>query len=190
MKKIIVRKDEHKLVPLLWTGKETELEYVITLAEPGAKVDFRGLLLGSAEQNLIIKVTVIHAAPQTDSDVVIKAALTGRAKADIHGLVKIESGAKGTKTWLAAHMLLLSDKAKGLAIPSLEILENDVKAGHATTVGRLDDMQLFYLMSRGLTKKLAKKLVVAGFVREITDQLPPKLVKIAEEALQRESIQS
>ncbi len=183
MKKIIVKKDEKRIVPLLWTGKETELEYVITLAEPGAAVDFQGLLLGDVEENLVAKVMVIHAAPQTSSNVVIKSALTGRAKVEIHGLVKIEPGAKGTQTWLAAH-LLLSDKAKGLAVPSLEILENDVKAGHATTVGRLSDMELFYLMSRGLSEKTAKQLIVSGFLQQMINTFPAATARKAAKKLE------
>lgn len=177
MKKIIIKKDEQRSVSLLWTGKETELEYTITLSEPGASVNLQGLLLGTADENLVAKLTVIHAAPQTSSNVVIKSALTGRAKTDIHGLVKINPGAKGTKTWLAAHLLLLSDKAKGVAIPSLEILENDVKAGHATTVGRINDMELFYLMSRGLSEKTAKQLIVSGFLQEMIDGFPAATAK-------------
>lgn len=183
MPDIIVKNDEERIVPLLWTGEETELSYTVTLAEPGASVQFQGLLLGRDVQNLALDVTVVHAAPQTTSEVIIKSALTDSAKVDIKGLVKIEPGAKDTKTWLAAHLLLLSDKAKGLAIPSLEILENDVKAGHATTVGRLDDMQLFYLMSRGLTKKQAKQLIVNGFLQETIDNFPTDLQKKAQKAM-------
>lgn len=182
MKKIVVAKDEEKHITLLWTGKETELDYRITLAEPGAKVTFSGLLLGKAHDSLAINVDVIHAAPETQSEVVIKAALTESAKADIQGLVKIDPGAKGTKTWLAAHMLLLSDSAKGVAVPSLEILENDVKAGHATTVGRLSDLELFYLMSRGIPRNLAQQLIVHGFLQDMIDKLPkPLAAKAAKE---------
>jgi Fe-S cluster assembly protein SufD len=67
---------------------------------------------------------------------------------------------------------MLSEHAKGLAIPSLEILENDIKAGHATTVGRISDLELFYLMSRGLDRVQAKRLVVNGFLQDMIDQLP------------------
>lgn len=183
MRRIVIHKDEHRDVSVLWTGKETNLEYVVTLSEPGASVNLQGLLLGNGEENLLAKVTVIHAAPQTSSNVVIKSALTGRAKTDIHGLVKINPGAKGTRTWLAAHLLLLSDKAKGVAIPSLEILENDVKAGHATTVGRINDMELFYLMTRGLSEKTAKQLIVSGFLQEMIDNFPAITAKKAAKKL-------
>jgi Fe-S cluster assembly scaffold protein SufB len=183
MKKIVIKKDEERVVPLLWTGKETELAYTITLAEPGARLIFSGLLLGNESDSLVIDVNVIHAAPNTTSEIIIKSALTDQARAEIRGLVKIEPGAKGTQTWLAAHLLLLSQTAKGLAIPSLEILENDVKAGHATTVGRINDIELFYLMSRGLSAKTARQLIVAGFLQDMIDKLPKTLTAKATKEL-------
>ncbi len=183
MKTIIVKKDEEKIVPLLWTGKETEIAYTIKLVEPGASVKFYGLLLGKQEHAVNITVDVIHAAPQTNSEVVIKSAVTDAAKVDIRGLVKIEPGAKGTRTWLAAHLLLLSQKAKGLAIPSLEILENDVKAGHATTVGRISDIEMFYLMSRGLSPHEARQLIVNGFLQDMIERLPKRLATAATKEL-------
>ena len=175
MKDIVVKKNEEKIIPILWIGEETELIYSIKLSERGASVKFIALLLGKENQSLSLKVTVEHNAPETKSNVVIKSALSDTAKVDIDGLVKIEQGAKGTQAWLAAHLLLLSEKAKGRAVPSLEILENDIKAGHATTVGRINDMEMFYLQSRGLNKEMAKRLIVEGFLQEMIMQLPEKL---------------
>ncbi len=183
MKKIVIKANEEKIIPVLWVGNETELSYDIELIGVGAKITFLGLLLGKENQSLILKVKVAHLAPQTISKVIIKSALTDNAKVDIDGLVKIEPGAKGTNAWLAAHLLLLSEKAKGRAIPSLEILENDIKAGHATTVGRINDIEMFYLMSRGLSKKTARELIVSGFLQEMIDQFPNTLAKKAEKAL-------
>src|SRR6185369_6239307 len=182
MPAIKLKENEERVVALLWTGKETELEYTVTLAEPGAKVTFLGLLLGKDADTLALKVTVRHAAPNTTSEVVIKSALGGGAKVNISGLVKIEPGAKGTNAWLAAHLLLLSEHAKGVAIPSLEILENDIKAGHATTVGRISDQEMFYLMSRGLDAKAARGLIVNGFLQEMVDRFPAGVQARAQKA--------
>ncbi|HEX8931539.1 MAG TPA: SufD family Fe-S cluster assembly protein [Patescibacteria group bacterium] len=175
MKRITIKKNEEKVIPLLWTGEETELSYDIKLAGVGAKIIFLGLLLGKANQSLNLQIKVEHQMPQTTSNVVIKGALTESSKVEIDGLVKINPGAKGTNAWLAAHLLLLSEKAKGKAVPSLEILENDIKAGHATTVGRINDLEMFYLMSRGLSKDTAKKLIVEGFLQEMIGNFPKKL---------------
>ncbi len=183
MKSIVVKKNEEKVITVLWIGKETELSYDIKLAGIGSSIKFLGLIIGKGMQTLTLNVKVTHAAPQTTSKIIIKSVLTESAKVDIEGLVKIDPGAKGTNAWLAAHLLLLSERAKGRAVPSLEILENDIKAGHATTVGRINDMEVFYLMSRGLSRKTAKNLIVEGFLREMIEQFPKNLSQTAEREL-------
>lgn len=188
MNEIVVKKNEQKIIPILWTGEETELSYSIQLAEEGASVKFLGLLLGNQTQSLTLKVNVYHQAPQTTSRVIIKSALKDSAKVDIDGLIKIEQGSKGTNAWLAAHLLLLSEKAKGRAIPNLEILENDIKAGHATTVGRINDMEMFYLQSRGLSKETAKRLIVEGFLQDMIAQFPKALAEKAASVLSTDKI--
>lgn len=180
---IVVKRDEERFIPLLWTGKETELGYEIVLAEPGASVTFRGLLIGRSDQNLALDIKVRHEAPNTTSDVVVKAALSDMTKTDITCLTTVVPGAKGANAWLAAHILLLSNKAKGLAIPSLEILENDIKAGHATTVGQPSELELFYMMSRGLSREVAKQLLVQGFLEDIISTFPPALARRAAKEL-------
>ena len=172
---IIVKENEALVLPALWVGEETELVYHITLAGRGASVKFLGLLLGHEGQSLKLKVTVVHQAENTKSDVIIKSALWDTSQVFFDGLIKIEKGAKGTNAWLAAHLLLLSSKARGIAVPNLEILENDIKAGHAATVGRINDLELFYLMSRGLPEEKAKGLIVRGFLESIINQFPKKL---------------
>lgn len=185
MNEIIVKENEEKVIPILWTGEETELSYSIKLQERGASIKFLALLLGKENQSLTLRVQVEHMAPETKSNVVIKSALSDTAKVDIDGLVKIDQGAKGTNAWLAAHLLLLSEKAKGRAVPSLEILENDIKAGHATTVGRINDMEMFYLQSRGLERETAKRLIVQGFLQSMIAQFPENLAKKASKEFMR-----
>jgi Fe-S cluster assembly protein SufD len=183
MNKIIVKENEKRVIPFLWTGEDSELSYDIKLTEIGASIVFLGLLIGKEKQNLNLNVTVEHIAPQTTSQVIIKSALTDSSMVNIEGLVKVNKGAKGTNAWLAAHLLLLSASAKGRAVPSLEILENDIKAGHGTTVGRLNEMEIFYLMSRGLSRALAKNLIVEGFLQEMISKFPKKLAEKAQKEL-------
>lgn len=177
MKEIVVKENEELVVPVLWTGEETELAYIITLAGRGASVKLLGLLLGHENQGLKFNVTVVHQAENTKSDVIIKSALWDSSQIFFDGLIKIEKGAKGTNAWLAAHLLLLSQKSRGIAVPNLEILENDIKAGHAATVGRINDLELFYLMSRGLPEEKAKQLIVDGFLRSILEEFPKELAE-------------
>ncbi len=175
MKDIIIKENEELKLPVLWLGEETELAYNIQLAGIGANLKLFILLLGRDMNKLNLKVNVFHLKPNTQSKVIVKGALNDSAFVDFDGLVKIEKGAKGTNAWLAAHFLLLSNMARGRAVPSLEILENDIKAGHATTVGRVNNLELFYLMSRGISEKDSKSLIVHGFLNSMIEQLPNEL---------------
>jgi len=179
MKKIVVKQNQHLVFPVFWIGKESELSFDIKLAEPGAKITFLALLFGKKEESLDLFANVEHASPNTKSEVIVKSALNDFASVNFEGLVKIPKGAKGTNAWLAAHILLLSKTSRGRAIPSLEIQENDIKAGHATTVGRVNDLELFYLMSRGIEEKSAKMLIINGFLQSIIDRFPNKEKKRA-----------
>ena len=172
MRSIFVRKYEQRVIPLIWDGRKPSLDYRIVLQEPGAAVRIVGMYYGSGEQACSGSIKVIHVAPQTTSRIVIKAALRDQSRFDLNGMVEIRPGATGSDAWLAAHVLLLSDGAKGQAIPSLEILENDVKAGHATTIGRIDEEALFYLQSRGLRREEASKLYVNGFLQSVIEYMP------------------
>ncbi|MCH8905227.1 MAG: SufD family Fe-S cluster assembly protein, partial [Bacteroidetes bacterium] len=117
---------------------------------------------------------IIHAAKDTTSDTFIKAVLTDSAIGKFWGLVAIKKGAKNTNTFFREDALLLSDSAKAEAIPSLEIDENEVKAGHASTVGPVDPEMLFYLMSRGIAHNQARKLIVQGYFDVVLHQLPER----------------
>ncbi len=183
--RITVGANEHKLIPILWLGEETELSYDIVLAGPKARVDVWGLLVGKGTQEVAVNIKVTHAAPQTVSYVNVKSALYDSSKTHVNGLAKINAGAKGSDAWLAAHIMLLSDKATGEAIPNLEIIENDIKAGHATTIGRIDELQLFYLMTRGFDRFTAKSMIVHGFLQDAIEHLPDEMRVQAVHALEQ-----
>lgn len=183
MEEIIIKENEEKVVPVLWMGKETSLNYDIKLAGIGASVKMLVLLLGKETDKLELRININHQKRDTKSKVIVKGALNDSAFVNFDGLVKIEQSAKGTNAWLGAHILLLSKRARGRAVPSLEISENDIKAGHATTVGRVNDLELFYLMSRGLTEKDAKSLIVQGFLSSILKDFPHNMADKAKEQI-------
>jgi len=116
---------------------------------------------------------VDHAVPHAKSRVNYKGALAGR---DAHtvwiGDVLIRAVAEGTDTYELNRNLLLTDGARADSVPNLEIETGEiVGAGHASTTGRFDDEQLFYLMSRGITLEDARRLVVRGFFNEIISEI-------------------
>ena len=89
-----------------------------------------------------------------------------------NGIGRIIKGAKGSDAQQESRVLMLSRRGRGEANPLLLIDENDVTAGHAASVGRVDEQQLYYLMSRGLPEKVARKLVIRGFIGEVLSQMP------------------
>ncbi len=177
MKNIIVKENESLVLPVIWFGKEKEINYNICLAGVSSNLTFLMLLLGKKEDKVKIQVNVDHQNKETKSKVIVKGIVGEAAEVDFNGLVKIEPGSKGSNAWLCANLLLLSDKAKGKVVPALEILENDIKAGHATTVGKVSDTELFYLMSRGLSKIKARNLIIQGFLSGFLQAFPKGNVK-------------
>ena len=94
-----------------------------------------------------------------------------------NGIGRIIKGAKGSDAQQESRVLMLSHHARGEANPLLLIDENDVTAGHAASVGRVDEQQMYYLMSRGLTEKVARKLVIRGFMGQILAKMPTKAAR-------------
>lgn len=158
---ITVKKNQSKLIPVELIG-DKKLDVV--LAGENASVEILGLVLGRGREEKMLEANITHAAPNTKSDVRVKGVLRGQSKFDFRGNVRIEKGAKGSDAYLRSDVLLFDDAKMGDDTPALEILEPDVKAGHAATVGKVDENMVFYLMSRGLTRKQAEDMIVEGFV--------------------------
>ncbi|MDP2585990.1 MAG: SufD family Fe-S cluster assembly protein [Candidatus Levybacteria bacterium] len=177
MKNIIVKENEELILPVVWFGKEKEINCNIKLAGINSSLTLLMLLIGKKEDKVKIQISVDHQNKETKSKVLVKAIINDSANVDFEGKVKIEKGSKGSNAWLSANLLLLSDKAKGRAVPALEILENDIKAGHATTVGRVSDAELFYLMSRGLPRIKARDLIIQGFLNGFLQTFPDGQIK-------------
>jgi Fe-S cluster assembly protein SufD len=143
------------------------------LAGEGATGNLYGLYFSDAGQHLEQQVFVHHIAPHTVSDVLYKGALNGKGARTVWiGDVLIGRDATGTDSYEANRNLVLSDGTRADSIPNLEIETGDIAgAGHASATGRFDDEQLFYLRSRGISEKEARRLVVLGFLLEIVQKI-------------------
>ncbi|MBI2667531.1 Fe-S cluster assembly protein SufD [Candidatus Woesearchaeota archaeon] len=121
------------------------------------------LFFGANKQNFDLCFNTIHNAPNTTSDMLTKGALNNKSKAICRGLVRIESNANGSNGYQKEDTLLLSKEAEVDPIPNLEINNHNVRCTHGATVSQIDNEKLFYLKSRGLEEKDAKRLIVDGF---------------------------
>lgn len=130
-----------------------------------------GLFMGSQNFDCKNSFEIIHKRPFLTSRILIKAVLTDESSFQIEPKLRIEMGAKRCDSYLKIAVLLISNDAKAQAIPSLEILEQDVKAGHAATIGKLDAEQMYYLQMHGLTKKAAEKLLINAFTADIISKI-------------------
>jgi Fe-S cluster assembly protein SufD len=141
----------------------------VEYAGPGGDAQLAGLYIADAGQHLEHRLFVDHSAPNCKSNVLYKGALQGEGAHTVWiGDVLIRAGAEGTDTYEQNRNLVLTDGARADSVPNLEIETGEiVGAGHASTTGRFDDEQLFYLQARGITEVEARRLVVRGFFVEL-----------------------
>lgn len=136
----------------------------------GSSADFRGVALGDDDQHFDFVTLQDHIGPKTVSEVQIKTALAGASRSVYYGVTRVEETARGASAEQENRNLLLSKHAKADSDPVLEILTNDViRCGHGATVGPVDREAFFYLQSRGLDRRQALQLLVAGFFQSVLE---------------------
>jgi Fe-S cluster assembly protein SufD len=149
------------------------------LAGPGATSRVTGAYFVDGTQHLDYDTFQEHIAPSTTSDFAFKGALRDKARAVWRGMIRVEEDAQKTNAYQENRNLLLSKTAHADSIPGLEILANDVRCTHGATLGQVDREQLFYLMTRGLTRSEAERLIVRGFFQDVLDRVELQPVREA-----------
>lgn len=153
-------------------GSVARVDLNARLEGPGARSDMLGLYFARGEQHFDHNTRQDHVSEQAESDLLYKGALYDQSKAIFRGIIRVHPGAQGTDAYQTNRNILLSDEAEAVSLPNLEIEADDVKCSHGATVGQLDEEELFYLMSRGLDRTAAERLVIFGFFGEVLDRLP------------------
>ena len=168
-------------------GKLGRLDLGITLVGDGASSEVVGLYFGEGSQTLDYRMVIKHEGKSTSSKVFLKGAVEDSAQSVFTGLLRIERGALRTSTFETNRNLVLSENAKAHSVPNLEILCDDVICGHASSVGPLEEDQVYYLQSRGLRRGRAERLLIRGFFQEVIDLLPIEGLEkpISKEVLRR-----
>jgi Fe-S cluster assembly protein SufD len=141
------------------------------LSGQGATSRVTGAYFADRTQHLDYDTFQLHSAPHTTSDFAFKGALRDRATAVWRGMIRVEPDAQKTNAYQENRNLMLSPTTHAVPIPGLEILANDVRCTHGATVGQVDRDQLFYLMSRGLSRAEAERLIVRGFFTDVLDRI-------------------
>ena len=176
---VIDRDATFKSVTVTVGGDVVRILPTVEFTAPGGSVDLLGVYFATAGQFFEHRMHVDHAVPNAKSNVNFKGALAGQGAHTVWiGDVLIRAAAEGTDTYELNRNLLLSDGARADSVPNLEIETGEiVGAGHASTTGRFDDEQLFYLMSRGISMSDARRLVVRGFFNEIVLEIGDETVQ-------------
>ncbi|MGO3498525.1 Fe-S cluster assembly protein SufD [Leuconostoc falkenbergense] len=118
--------------------------------------------------------TILNRGRHTLGHIFQRGVILNRSTLVFNGIGKIIKGSQGSDAQQESRVLMLSRRARGDANPLLLIDENDVTAGHAASVGRVDEDQMYYLMSRGISEQVARKLVIRGFMGEVLAKMPTK----------------
>ncbi|WP_301924604.1 Fe-S cluster assembly protein SufD [Corynebacterium glaucum] len=166
-------------------GEVVRLTPRVTFAAPGGDVELSGVYFADAGQYIENRMLVDHSVPNCRSNVLYKGALQGDKNSGLPeartcwvGDVLIRAAATGTDTYETNRNLVLTDGARADAVPNLEIETGEIAgAGHAATVGRFDEEQLFYLRSRGIPEEEATRLIIRGFFNEVLNHIPVESVR-------------
>ncbi len=163
-------------------GKLVRQEVHVKVSGEGSDFQLRGVNLLSGDSHTDVTMVLDHAVPHTGSVEVVRNVVTGKAHGVFQGRINVHQVAQKTDARMACNTLLLSDDGEFSAKPELEIFADDVACGHGATVTEIHGDHLFYLMSRGITEKSARGLLVKAFVAEVIEELEDEQIVEALEA--------
>ena len=151
----------------------------VALTGVGAEAQVNGVMFTEGRQHLSYHTLQEHKASSCRSDLLYKAALQDRSRTVWRGMIKVDEGAQKTDAYQRNDNLMLAAEARADSIPGLEIEADDVRCTHGSTSGRVDDEQLFYCRSRGLTRNEAVRMIVSGFFQQVFDRITIESVREA-----------
>lgn len=158
-------------------GWEETAHVRFELLGSNCELNFLGFIIGREKAKFPFETISHHQVPQTKAHYNVKAALYDSALVDYQGTLIIDKPAQLADTYLSHHTLLMSDKARARTIPALEIEADDVVAGHAATIGKVDKELMFYLKSRGIDPKAAERLLITGFFESHLEMIPDEQIR-------------
>ncbi|MFC4453068.1 Fe-S cluster assembly protein SufB [Deinococcus sonorensis] len=154
-------------------GSKVTMKYpACYLMEEGARGEVLSIAMAGRGQHQDAGAKIVHFAAHTSGTIVSKSISKDSGRSSYRGLVKIYEGATGAKTNVECDALLLDDEARTDTYPYIEIEEKTARVGHEATVSKINDEQILYLQSRGLSEDQAAGLIVRGFIEPIAKELP------------------
>ena len=152
-------------------GESRDIEVNIDLCGPGAEAHLKGLYLCSGSERVRFRIVMHHRAAGCKSTQLFKGIAGGQADVRFDGVIVVAPDAQQTEAFQENHNIVLTDEARVVTKPQLEIYADDVKCSHGATVGRLSEEELFYMRSRGIPEKEARTLQMLSFLSPV---IPPE----------------
>ena len=151
-------------------------DIVFSFEKEGVSAEILGLFCLKPDSSLKLTTTALHKLPHTSCITKIKGVLYSNTEASYTGKIIIKKDAQNTSSFLENSTLVLGDNTKNTSQPILEIDADDVKASHGSTTGRISEEQIYYLMSRGITRDWSVKMIVEGyFEKELSTISDPEI---------------
>ncbi len=157
---------------IVHNSKVTMKYPAVYMMGPKAHGEILSIAFAGHGQTLDAGGKVVHGAPNTSSKIISKSISKNGGRASYRGLLKVAKGATGSKSTVVCDALLLDDHSRSDTYPYIEIDEQDVQVGHEASVSKVNEEQLFYLMSRGLNEEEAATMIVSGFIEPMVKELP------------------
>lgn len=148
----------------------------VKLNGEGSNVMMNAIAVSSNNQSQVIDVHMTHYAPHSFADMYNIGIANDQGRIVLNGVEKIEQGMTQANAFQTLKGIILSDKAIVEVNPILLIDEYDVQAGHGATIGKIEENQLYYLQSRGLTRDEAEKLIINGYIKPILDEIKDETI--------------
>ena len=179
-----VGKNSHLIVTFAdFSNSKFSLKTIVNLMEENAACDWHLASLGNSDSKKVFDISFNHEVGHTTAIMNNYGVARDNSHITFTGVNHIKEHASKSKTVQNAKIIVFDEKASGTASPILKIDENDVQASHAAVVGQLNNNHMFYLMSRGLTKKEAKSLITLGYLKPISDTFSNENKAKIEEAI-------
>ncbi len=152
-------------------GQVSKVRVDSSMHGDGSSVNDLEIVFGDGEQRIDVTANLHHIGFGTQGRVLAKGVVKDRAKSIFKGVITIEKQAKNTSAYLAEHAMIMSPEARAYAIPSLEIMTDEVKATHSASVSQIDPEQIYYLMARGIPEHEARKMLALGFFEPVVSMI-------------------
>ncbi len=164
----VVRVEENARYEAFFLMRGQKADIRVELQGKNASCDLKIVYLSAAETDNVIMTDIRHTHPETFSSEIIKGVLVETGQTQFDGVIRIPFDSQKCEGSQNHQAILLSDKATVKCTPELEIYADDVKCSHGSAIGALNEEQLFYLRTRGIPQAEAQKMLIKGFLSEIT----------------------